>query len=81
MKAAFRLSIECRDAGTAEKLLKVLAPDNRAFPKTQRFSSERKGRSLIFRVESDRVLSLLSTLESIASDVCLFQEVWLLSTV
>jgi tRNA threonylcarbamoyladenosine modification (KEOPS) complex Pcc1 subunit len=75
LKAAFSLSIECRDEATAKKLHDVLAPDNRAFPKTQRFSFARKGRILLFKVESDRLLSLLSTLESVLSDVGLFQDV------
>ena len=80
MRAVFQLAIVCMDAKTAKKLLEVLEPDNRAFPKTQRFTSERKGRRLIFLVESNRTMSLLSTLESILADVGLFQDVWSLAT-
>lgn len=81
MKATVEVSIECRDRRTAEKLLAVLEPDNREFPKGQAFSSELSGRRLVLRLRSrDRFMSLVSTLEGMLSDAQLFQEVWLLSS-
>ncbi len=80
MKATFEVSIECRDRKTAAELLAVLEPDNRAFPKGQAFAAELSGRKLVFRLRSDRFMSMISTLEGILSDAQLFQEVWLLSS-
>ncbi len=80
MKASVWVTMECRDVKTAKKLMMVLSPDNRAFPKDQRFTSEMKGKRLVFRAESERPFSVISTIESILSDVGLFQEVWLLSS-
>jgi hypothetical protein len=65
---------------TAKKLMTVLSPDNRMFPSDQRFTSELKGRKLVFEADSERPLSVVTTIESILSDVGLFQEIWTLSS-
>ena len=80
MKARVRVTMECRDVKTAKKLITVLSPDNRAFPNDQKFISELKGRKLVFQAESERPLSVVTTIESILSDVGLFQQIWLLSS-
>ena len=80
MKTKVRLTMECRDDKTANKLMTVLSPDNRAFPNDQRFSSERIGSKLVFQAESERPLSVVTTIESLLSDIGLFQEIWLLSS-
>jgi hypothetical protein len=80
MRASIRLSIACRDAATARTLFTVLSPDNRAFPKDQRFTAGMKGMTLVFQAESERPMSVVSTIESILSDAGLFEAVWLLSS-
>src|SRR5690348_2912794 len=78
MKTSVRLKITCQDAATAKKLLAVLSPDNRAFPKDQSFTAlDLLDGALLFQAESERPLSVFSTMESILSDVQLFEEIWL----
>ena len=79
MRVRSELIIDCRDASTARTLLRVLAPDNRAFPKNQKFVSLQKGRRLLFQVESTRISSLISTVESLLSDAGLFQDILMVS--
>lgn len=79
MKASGRLTVRCADSGVARRLEEVLTPDNVGVPKDQRFSMSRRGESLIFGMESETLLPLLSTVSSILEDASLFQEVWLLS--
>ena len=74
------LSIECADGVIAEMLNEVLMPDNRYFPKDQRFTVSRDGHVLRFSVASPRVRPALSTVTSIVSDAKLFQDVLLLAT-
>jgi hypothetical protein len=71
------LSIECIDRRVAEMLNGVLMPDNRYFPKDQRFTVARRGPRLRFIVSSPRARPALSTAASILSDASLFQDVWL----
>ena len=80
MRAKVRVTMECRDVKTANKLMTVLSPDNRVFPNDQRFTSELKGSKLVFQAESERPLSVVTSIESLLSDVGLFQEIWLLSS-
>jgi hypothetical protein len=77
MNARVRLTVFCRDAATAEMLLAVLSPDNRAFPKDQSFTSEldEGGTALVFQASSERPMSVFSTVESILADVRLFEDV------
>ncbi|MDG7020455.1 MAG: hypothetical protein JRN23_00825 [Nitrososphaerota archaeon] len=70
------LQIECRDGEVASALDAALMPDNRYFPKDQRFSASRRGRRLTFRVDSPRLRPAVSTVESIIADAKLFGEVW-----
>jgi hypothetical protein len=71
------LSIECADGIVAEMLNEVLMPDNRYFPKDQRFAVSRSGPVLRFSVTSPRARPALSTVTSIVSDAKLFQDVLL----
>jgi hypothetical protein len=70
------LLIECRDAAIASALEDVLMPDNRYFPKDQRFKSSKDGPLIRFTVESPRARPALSTVSSIISDTKLFGDVW-----
>lgn len=70
------LVIECADAATAEALGQALMPDNRYFPKDQRFDASRDGASLKFVVGSPRPRQALSTVASIVSDARLFRDIW-----
>ena len=71
------LVIECGDETVAAALSDVLLPDNRYFPKDQRFKASRDGPSLRFSVESPRARPALSTVSSIISDAELFRDVWI----
>jgi hypothetical protein len=73
---AIELSIECRDAPIAEALNQVLMPDNRYFPKDQRFRSSMKGSIIRFDVASPRARPVVSTVASIISDARLFSDIW-----
>jgi len=79
-KASVPLSLEllirCRDGTVASALNDVLMPDNRYFPKDQRFRAWREGSSIRFEVESPRVRPALSTIASIVSDSLLFRDLW-----
>jgi len=70
------LLIECEDEEIAAALNEVLMPDNRYFPKDQRFKASREGTVIRFDVESPRARPVLSTLASIVSDARLFRDVW-----
>ena len=72
----FELVIECADEATAEALDEALMPDNRYFPKDQRFDASRDGASLRFMVGSHRPRQALSTVASIVSDARLFRDIW-----
>ena len=80
MKAAQALQaelvIECADESVASALNDVLMPDNRYFPKDQRFEASKSAASITFKVSSPRVRPALSTLGSIVSDARLFRDVW-----
>ncbi|HEV2389975.1 MAG TPA: hypothetical protein VGS04_04540, partial [Nitrososphaerales archaeon] len=54
----------------------ALMPDNRYFPKDQRFHASREGNLIRFEVGSPRVRPALSTVSSIISDAMLFRDVW-----
>jgi hypothetical protein len=70
------LSIECSDETVATALNEALMPDNRYFPKDQRFEASREGPILCFNVGSPRARPALSTVSSIISDAKLFGDVW-----
>ena len=70
------LSLECRDEAIATALNEALTPDNRYFPKDQRFRASREGPSLKFAIESPRARPALSTATSLVSDAGLFGDVW-----
>jgi hypothetical protein len=74
------LSVRCIDSKTASSLAKVLTPDNRGFSKELTFVMRRKGPTLSFEVQARSVSQCISTIESVLSDVKLFQEVWVLSS-
>ena len=80
MKIRFDLSLKCEDAAIADKLMAVLLPDNRGFPKDQGFTMALEGPTLKFHILSRRVMPALSTVESILSDASLFHEISRLST-
>jgi hypothetical protein len=70
------LLIECRDETVATALNEALMPDNRYFPKDQRFQASKKGHIICFSVGSPRARPALSTVSSIISDAKLFGDVW-----
>ena len=70
------LLIECRDEAVATALNEALMPDNRYFPKDQRFQASREGPIICFKVGSPRARPALSTVSSIVSDAKLFGDVW-----
>jgi hypothetical protein len=70
------LLIECGDEDVAEALNEALMPDNRYFPKDQRFESSKEGSAIRFRVASPRERPAVSTVTSIISDARLFGEIW-----
>ena len=70
------LLIECADEAVAEALDQALMPDNRYFPKDQRFKASREGPSIRFRIDSPRARPVISTVSSIVSDARLFRDVW-----
>jgi hypothetical protein len=70
------LLIECRDEAVASALDEALMPDNRYFPKDQRFRASKEGAFIRFTVESPRARPALSTVASIIADAKLFGDVW-----
>jgi hypothetical protein len=70
------LLIECRDETVATALNEALMPDNRYFPKDQRFQASREGPIIRFNIGSPRARPALSTVSSIISDAKLFGDVW-----
>jgi hypothetical protein len=70
------LVIECSDDIVAKALNEALMPDNRYFPKDQRFEASREGALIRFAVESPRARPALGTVASIISDATLFRDVW-----
>jgi hypothetical protein len=68
--------IECSDDVVAKALNEALMPDNRYFPKDQRFRASREGSLIRFGVESPRTRPAISTVASIISDTRLFRDVW-----
>jgi hypothetical protein len=79
MKARLQLTLGCAGPDTAEKLAAVLGPDNRGAPGDQRFKMQLAGRTVSFDIDSERLGSAFSSLDSVLCDAALFQEVWLLS--
>lgn len=73
---SIELVIECVDEAVAKALDEALMPDNRYFPKDQRFNASREGASITFHVESPRPRPALSTMTSIIADSRLFRDVW-----
>lgn len=76
-EASVALSIECADEATAKSLNEALMPDNRYFPKDQRFEASMTGSTLQFTVSSPRARPVISTVTSIISDARLFRDVWI----
>ncbi|HYR03965.1 MAG TPA: hypothetical protein VEO75_01140 [Nitrososphaerales archaeon] len=76
---AIELSIECSDGRVAEALNQALMPDNRYFPKDQRFHASKEGSVIRFDVASPRARPVVSTVASIISDARLFRDVWLVA--
>ena len=74
---AIELSIECGDGRVAAALSQALMPDNRYFPKDQRFQASKEGPIVRFNVASPRARPAFSTVASIVSDARLFRDIWL----
>jgi len=70
------LDIECSEGSTASALNQTLMPDNRYFPKDQKFESSIDGSVIRFRVKSPRARPALGTVASIISDAKLFADLW-----
>lgn len=79
MKSTLHLRVECVSRPTAKTLASVLASDNKALPSDQRMSMSVTSRSVVFRIESERTRSALTTVCSVLRDIALFQEIWLIS--
>jgi len=73
---SLELLIECADETVAAALNEALMPDNRYFPKDQRFQASKQGNLIRFNVASPRARPALSTVSSIISDAMLFRDVW-----
>ena len=73
---SIELLIECRDEAVAAALDQALMPDNRYFPKDQRFASSKEGNVIRFNIWSPMARPALSTMSSIVSDAMLFRDVW-----
>ena len=74
---AIELRIECVDGRVADALNQALMPDNRYFPKDQRFQASKEGSVIRFDVSSSRARPVVSTVASIISDARLFRDIWL----
>jgi len=70
------LLIECSDEAAADALSQSLMPDNRHFPRDQRFLASKRGSTVRYTVASPRARPALSTVSSIVSDTKLFRDVW-----
>ena len=70
------LSIDCSDEAAANALNEALMPDNRHFPRDQRFEASKDGSLIRFTVSSPRARPALSTVSSILSDAKLFRDIW-----
>jgi hypothetical protein len=73
---SLELVIECADEAVATALNEALMPDNRYFPKDQRFRASKEGSLIRFNVGSPRARPALSTVSSLISDAMLFRDVW-----
>jgi hypothetical protein len=73
---SIELTIECGDGRVAEALNQALMPDNRYFPKDQRFRASKEGSILSFNVASPRARPVISTVASLISDARLFRDIW-----
>jgi hypothetical protein len=76
MTLTVEITFECLGEREATSLEAALSPDNKSIPKDQRFSSERSGSVLRFKISSPRPASCISSALSLLSDARLFQEVW-----
>jgi len=68
--------MECGDEAAADALNQALMPDNRHFPRDQRFHASKEGPLVRFTVASPRARPALSTVASIISDAKLFGDIW-----
>jgi hypothetical protein len=73
---SLELLIVCADETVATALNEALMPDNRYFPKDQRFQASKEKNLIRFSVGSPRARPALSTVSSIISDAMLFRDVW-----
>jgi hypothetical protein len=73
---SIELVIECVDEAVAKALDEALMPDNRYFPKDQRFKASREGSTIRFGVDSPRPRPALGTITSIVADSRLFRDIW-----
>ena len=74
---AIELRIECGDGRVADALNQALMPDNRYFPKDQKFQASKEGSVIRFVVASLRARPVVTTVASIISDARLFRDIWL----
>ncbi len=80
MTLTIEILFECYGEREAAALEAALGPDNHPLPRQQRFSSNRKGRLLAFRIRSVRHATCVSSAISLLSDARLFGEVWSLAS-
>ena len=80
MRAWARLDLGCSGADVRRSLVDVLSPDNKGVPAGMRLSMVSRGNSVRIEVASESAPKVVSTCMSIAQDVVLFEQVWLLST-
>jgi len=75
-KTVIELLMECNDEAAAHALNEALMPDNRHFPRDQRFDASIEGSIIRFTIASPRARPALSTVASIISDARLFRDIW-----
>ncbi len=80
MRALARLDLACSGADVRRSLVDVLSPDNKGVPAGMLLSMASRGNSVRVEVASESAQRVVSTCMSIAQDVALFEQVWLLST-
>lgn len=75
MKIRFDLTVRFADHAGADKLRRVLLPDNKGLPRDQKFKAVLDESALKVVILSPRLMPGLSTLDSVLLDVDLFNEI------
>ncbi len=79
MRTFVSLSFKCAHKSIGRKLGSVLAPDNEGFPSGLQFAMKVEDDVVRFEIESESLVTCISTSLALLRDVSLFEQVWLLS--